>query len=192
MQKCNCGKPIINKKYGLCNECNYVRLNGRSRSEVYQERADSKPKPIYTLKRSKPKQQSSREASVKNKLHNVKLQHELDAVQSDEYYCKGCGVSYLGLDKSHILSVGQRKDLETDPENIRLHCRKCHMGWESNEMSRMIILDCFEADMEYIAKHDSARLSALLTKIEEWLVFNEEFAKKLLIFRAKNILKIFP
>ncbi len=39
--KCKCGsKRIVNKKYNLCDECNYKRLHsGKSKREVYAERS---------------------------------------------------------------------------------------------------------------------------------------------------------
>lgn len=35
---CKREKPIVNKRYGLCDNCNYLRLNGKTKQEVYKER----------------------------------------------------------------------------------------------------------------------------------------------------------
>lgn len=48
----NCNNiHIQNKKYNLCGECVFKKSHGgKSRQEVYQERADGKPKKTYTFK----------------------------------------------------------------------------------------------------------------------------------------------
>lgn len=48
----NCNSTHIqNKKYNLCGECVFKKTHGgKSKQEIYQERADKKPKKLYTFK----------------------------------------------------------------------------------------------------------------------------------------------
>jgi len=160
---CDKERFIVNKKYCLCDDCNYKRTHkGQSKHEVAQGKApkEREVKKYYI----KPKKS---EIKVKSALSELKTQIELEAVQNDEYFCNGCGVSYPGLDKSHILSVGQRKDLELFKENIQLMCRTCHMKWESWNIQQMITLHCFERNLEFIKEWDIETYNKLTTKLAE-------------------------
>lgn len=167
-KKCEKDRPIVNKKHWLCEECNYRRLhNGVSRAQVYQERVkervESKQPKITRIK-----YQATKEASLKKQLSEVKSLIEKKAIDQGVYYCWGCGQSGVVLDKSHILSVKQRKDLELDEANINLFCRNCHNSWESNSIEKMIVLESFENDLLYIREKDSKRYNSILLMIEEY------------------------
>ena len=173
---CNQSKPIVNKKYDLCDDCNFMRLhNGQSKSEVYSQRNKDKPVKTYTLpiitrstrmpSQKALKQQTPKQKEVQQLLHALKATITLDAIQSDQYYCKGCGNAGGKLDCSHILSVKHRKDLELVKENINLMCRDCHMDWESGNILKMLNLICFEADFVYIKANDPGRYNKLLDAI---------------------------
>ena len=107
---------------------------------------------------------------IKLKLSTLKTEIEIEAQQDNHYYCWGCGLGTNGLDKSHILSVKQRKDLELEKANINLLCRKCHMNWESNDIEKMIVLHCFEKDLLYISKKDPRRYNQTVLMINDWLM----------------------
>lgn len=171
--KCLKSKPIENRSKWLCSDCNFERLhNGASRAQVYKERASERVEakvPRTIRAKFKPiKQQTSNEAETKKKLHELKASIEQKAIDNGVYYCWGCGVGGIALDKSHILSVKQRKDLELDEDNINLFCRDCHMAWESSVIEKMIVLNSFESDLLYIQKHDSKRYNKILLLIEEF------------------------
>jgi len=68
--------------------------------------------------------------------------------------CEGCGKPHSGLDYSHILSVGQRKDLELEKDNKNLLCRTCHQTWESWNVEKMFKLNCIYNNLEYIRAMD--------------------------------------
>jgi hypothetical protein len=184
---CNKDYPIQNKKYNLCSDCVFAKNHeGKTRAEVYGAKIAQKPRKIYEFKRSAPIQQTKREKRVKTKLSALKTGIELDAVQSEEYYCKGCGISYLGLDKSHILSVGQFKGLELDAENIDLLCRDCHNAWESGDIQRQGELLCFERYLLYTQKHSDEYFSKLIHKMHKYLYWNPQGS---LADSFRNILK---
>lgn len=182
---CGLNKPIQNKKYNLCSDCVFKKShNGQSRQEVYSERSVNKPQKVYVFKRSlKPiKQQTAKEAVVKKRLSDVKKEIEEEAIQNDEYYCKGCGVSHMGLDKSHLLSIGQYKHLELIRRNIQLLCRKCHIIWEGRNLAEMIQLHCFFDNMLIIKDLDVVAYNMLVTKLIEYL--------KCLSEKQRNVLSV--
>jgi 5-methylcytosine-specific restriction endonuclease McrA len=174
----NCKKErkIINVKYTLCIECNSIRLHGKSQSErqaksVVRYRSKKLIKNRDIVKQDTPtlssiRKQSFRESIIKNKISQLKRSIELEAIQNNEYYCAGCGISYVGLDKSHILSVGQYKHLELIKENIQLMCRECHVIWESGTIDEKIKLNCFVNNMTFIKSYDKIMFNKLMNKIE--------------------------
>jgi hypothetical protein len=169
-----------------------LRLHGKSQQQEYTERAAAKPRKIYTLPQSRtPIKQQSRKQSVRAKeLSALKNEIELDAVQEGRYYCEGCGHSHSHLDKSHIISVGQRKDLELVKANIHLFCRDCHQDWESWSAIRMVKLLTFEADLDYIYNEDFEMFGRIMLKLMEYLKWNcdREIDE---VKKMKNILKKF-
>lgn len=190
---CKKNRPIVNKKYNLCGECVFEKNHdGKSRATVYAEREAAKePKPAYQFKKSsKPiRQQTQKEFGIKSVLHELKTEIDMDNVLDGTYYCRGCGKSHPGLDKSHILSVKQRKDLELLKANMQLMCRDCHMSWESWNIIRMAKLLCFEENMQFIYLYDSETFQKIMTKIDEYLVW--EVAENELVRTLKKIKKSF-
>lgn len=169
---CGLDKPIQNKKHNLCPDCVFRKNHGgKSKQEVYSERASQQPKKIYTFKRSsKPiKQQKESEAEIKRQLSALKRDIEIEALQNDMYYCWGCGDTSNVLDKSHILSVKHRKDLELDRANINLYCRRCHIAWESWSIAQMVQLLTFEKDIEYIQVKDPIIYKKILILLEDYV-----------------------
>lgn len=169
---CQQSKPIVNKKYDLCDDCNYMRLHdGKSKAEVMREKASTQiakvPK-IYQFKSKKQLssgQRSQKQIVVDKALQTLKESIRLDAKQDGTYFCKGCGKTEKHLDCSHILSVKHRKDLELIRENINLFCRTCHIDWESGDIIKMIALHSFEKDLAYIKANDVGRYNKLLDAI---------------------------
>lgn len=107
---------------------------------------------------SKPiRQQTSKEASVKQLLSELKAEIELEALQDGNYYCQGCGgarCNNTGLDKCHILPIGRYKHLELVKENITLMGRKCHEIWDSGSLEEKKQLLNYEHMLSIALKHD--------------------------------------
>lgn len=109
--------------------------------------------------------------SKKNALVKAEMTKMKKEAKSIEQPCEGC-LSHKGvLDYSHILSVGQRKDLELHPENKNMLCRECHQKWESWDPSKMITLSCFYNNMRFIYKHDTQRFWRVYFKFNDVLDF---------------------
>lgn len=148
-------RPVVNKKYKLCLECNYKRLHeGESQQSVYKKRG-------YKLK-----QFTSKRAEREKELRDIKSQ-----VVVREAECSGCRCS-RGLTNSHILSIKQREDLMCLKENIQPLCMSCHADWESWSVERMIKLECFEENMKFIERYDDGRFWRYMYKIIDYLSKN--------------------
>lgn len=170
IEKCSCcekTRPIVNRKYLLCNECNGKRLHNDTDQK---EDSSGSERPRTVLKRTpikrkvyKIKQITTRKAKVRKELGLVKA-----AVESrDCGICLGC--AGIGGDKSHILSIAQHQALELMEENIQLLCRECHMKWESWNVEKMTSLLCFEDNMRFIETHSTSTFYRVCYKIKEYL-----------------------
>lgn len=184
----------MNKKYNLCGDCVFEKNHdGKTRAQVYGERLAVKreakePSPKYWKSKKPPKpikQQTKKEGAIKSALSELKTEIDMDNVLDGTYYCKGCGKSHVGLDKSHILSVKQRKDLELLKQNMQLLCRSCHMDWESWDVVRMGKLLCFEENLQHIYAYDYETFQKIMTKIDEYLHW--EPAENQLVRHLKKI-----
>lgn len=197
--KCSQPKKIVNVKYNLCDNCNSIRLTGKSLQErqaesvtKYREKAFKRYPSGLNKQRTfvtntnrkcdkKPiRQQTKKEAGVKSQLSILKTSIELEAIQSGEYYCKGCGKSQSGLDKSHILSVGQYKHLELLKANIQLLCRNDHIIWESGTIEQQMRLHCFVDNLRFIYTVEPLVHQKFVTRMEEykaWLIPEKDKGK---------------
>ena len=144
-----CGnKYVVNKKYRLCNGCNFKRTHkGRSKHEVYTERSLLRISQRQ-INQNKEKGERSRWNKSKNKINliNAKITHHCSdgslVTQSEIKYnlietyiqidseresvCEGCNRS-LPLSHSHTISQARCKQLGKteliwDKENIFLEC----------------------------------------------------------------------
>ena len=179
---CKKSNQIENRTKWLCPSCNHFRRHGETQQETairkqkeYQERSIEKQRKKEVLQKTLPPKpvktysigSTKKEEKQKNQLSLLKKEIRQEAIDSDLYYCQGCGDGSQNLDCSHILSVRHRKDLELDKENINLFCRTCHEKWESNDAELMLELNSFVKDLNYIEKKDPSRFNRLLTKLHE-------------------------
>lgn len=109
-KECGDNYYIVNRKYQLCDNCNFKRLHeGKSKQQVYQERQKGK--------------QKKRKVTGERALN-------LEIWCEREHVCSNCGGKLGDIPKvhmfTHIKSKGSRRDLRLCKENIMLHCLKCH------------------------------------------------------------------
>jgi hypothetical protein len=157
--KCyKCGsKYIVNKKYMLCSDCNYLRIHGKTRFEVAREKEKSKPNKVYTLKRTPLKSKKTR---IKSRPETVEKRRELLKKDREWYYsffisrpheCEECGhwlpdefedengrINFIGQ-YSHIVPKGARNDLRHNKLNCNRLCNLHHDQWEFGDRESMEI-----------------------------------------------------
>lgn len=144
-----CGsKYIVNKKYNLCSNCNYIRLHGESRFDTEIRKASKKRlehkiykkgynsinierKRVLTL-------QKDRETYYKVFVSNPNL-------------CQECGVSLNSVFEdeqgkilnvwqySHIISKAAAPHLRHNYKNLQRLCFSCHQQWEFGDRTQMKI-----------------------------------------------------
>lgn len=165
--ECNEEKPIFNKKYYLCCDCNYKRLHGES----YKEKQKRKQKQIFKSvtiankipKRNKKilKQQTNKQKKYEEKLRKEYEKFDSEKIANSEWYCTGCGIGKY-LSHSHILrqswckSNGREDLCYPFSGNVVLHClsvgnkRGCHEKWESGVIKWMLELNDFWDNLKFI------------------------------------------
>lgn len=147
---CGYKKPIVNKKYYLCDNCNYERINGKTKTE---KRIES----VNKLKRN----------TLKNKQSSGLGEVYKEIEKERPKICSGCGSPDFPLSHSHLIPRSRRSDLVNDKRNIQYHCLTigervgCHDRWESGDMWNM--LD-YEDNMEYIKETDPIYYQILKNK----------------------------
>lgn len=151
--ECNKLRPIVNKKHYLCDECNFKRThNGKSKKEVYSDRASKRAIANNFSKANTKSDNDSVKPNKKTKISsvsstqryrcsdgqlvsqreiniNLKLVKELIS-QVRVPMCQGSGRWDVPLSNSHTISVARCKELGKteliwDEENIELE------GWEA-------------------------------------------------------------
>lgn len=168
-RQCGNDSYIENRTRMLCKECNHIRIHGETIQEKQRRKAQE-----YAEKRKakggskKVNQISDKQKSINKEMTAMKKGISLAVISKDGYeQCAGCMRTDEHLDKSHILSVKQRPDLQLDPRNIELLCRKCHEKWESGDILQMSSLLCFQKDMRYIFDMDGTKFQKIMFKLED-------------------------
>jgi DNA-directed RNA polymerase subunit RPC12/RpoP len=172
---CGTLQLIINKRYCLCNDCNFRRLHGgKGKQEVYKERHDKKDKKQYASIKKTPwntpdkgdlvnelkKVFSIKKISPKRAKRHSDLKEVYKKIdQEREPVCEGCGRGDVALSHSHLLSEYDRPDLYTDQDNIRLHCfgfyTSCHDKWERGLIHEVVLMLDFKENLDYIKSVDT-------------------------------------
>jgi hypothetical protein len=157
-----CGSQyVVNKTKSLCDDCNQVRLHGMTRHER------------MALKSKDPRAESERQRVINQKLREVKNKISDERKENNTYICDGCSAYSEFLDRSHIVSVKHRPDLQLDHRNINLLCRSCHVKWESWDPVKMTSLICFTGNVLYMKRVDTQRYARLESKMLDWLDQNQ-------------------
>ena len=145
-ETCNdCGLPrfIVNKKHGLCGECNHKRL-----------------KPLREKQKSSINKVSVKQSEINKRYKAMCIEMDNSDI---EKVCSGCGSGSFPLSHSHLISKNDcvkigRPELIYDPKNVVYHCMSinehtgCHDYWHSNTQ-RINLLD-YQKNIEWISEID--------------------------------------
>ena len=198
IEKCHvCENEVINppksKRLITCNNCAHFQKYGQSifttqqkklRETQLRAREKAKSKPTQYKPKQKINFFSEKGKEARIKLSQTKREIWQEATNKSEWvFCVGCGRGDMRLENSHILSVAQRKDLENDKNNINLFCNSCHCKHESFEISQLLQLNCFEADMRYIYEKDSTKFNKVFFKLLDYCELNAQDKKALSILQ---------
>lgn len=161
-KKCNKTKPIVNKKYGLCQECNWERLHPKEGS--FQEHRTKQQKSLVQsslkkgsiLKRTPLKKKPYRIKQVSDKQRKViKRDEEIyeEVWNMKDHVCEECECD-LGdrfrddngkiIDRfrySHILGKDLYPEHRHNTHNFNLLCLECHQKWEYGDKKSMKIYE---------------------------------------------------
>ena len=152
-KSCNIEKNIVNKHYGLCLECNNIRLHGSKYGKSYT----MSKKEIKPLKRRNTKSKKSLFSNVKaTPKKNVKRLAEDEAFYEEcfnmsNHKCEECGVQLPTEFRddegnvnarwrySHIVAKSIAPELRHDTNNINHLCLKHHTQWDHADRENMKI-----------------------------------------------------
>ena len=146
---CNKRKPIVNKKYKLCTDCNRVRLHSEE------------PKKNYKIKQSKIKIKPNK----KKKEYSILVE---ELTQERDQVCEGCGSACKPLSTAHILSRKQFSQYYLNKDNLIFLCfgstDSCHEKWDSGNIDKMKSLDCSDKMFNFIKEKAINYYQKLMSK----------------------------
>lgn len=82
--------------------------------------------------------------------------------------CEMCGTISELLDLFHIIGVGDKKH-STNPVNLMLSCRWCHLIWSANDWSKIVKFKNFDEIMDRLRSLDEGKYWKLKHKIHKYL-----------------------
>jgi hypothetical protein len=127
--------------------------NELSRQELYKE-AKSKKTKIKPISKDKASEINLLSEIKKQKIHKVGKQCEI---------CDKPGE----VDLFHIIGVGDKKH-STNPTNLLLSCRFCHLVWGANDWSKIVKFKNFEEIMSRLKSLDEGKYWKLKHKIDKY------------------------
>jgi len=149
---CNkCGKDrfLVNKKYQLCDDCNYERLHNETRYQTFKRKS----------KIRKPMSDKTKNIIAKDELayeywFNNKLQvcEECDEKLPNVFRDKN-GKVVARYRYSHIITKASRPDLRYHRLNCNILCLECHRQWETGDRRSMKIFESNELIINDILKN---------------------------------------
>jgi hypothetical protein len=160
-----CGSEyVVNKTHNLCDDCNYIRIHGKSRFEVAMEKRISNVAKKFSIpaahriilvktplkRQSKRIQPVNKDRAVERRKHDEITYFEVFSNKLNE--CEECGatlpeefhdeegnINCIGQ-YSHILSKGAHPEFRNNAKNFNRLCPyPCHNKWEFGDRESMKI-----------------------------------------------------
>jgi hypothetical protein len=114
------------------------------------------------FKKTKIKPVSKEKQDEISRLGNIKRQK----IEVHGKTCEMCG-KHGEVDLFHIIGVGDKKH-STNPVNLTLACRWCHLIWGANDWSKIVKFKNFDEIMERLKSLDEGKYWKLWHKIEKY------------------------
>tara|TARA_R110001632_G_scaffold179769_1_gene299712 strand:- start:344 stop:850 length:507 start_codon:yes stop_codon:yes gene_type:complete len=163
---CNDSKSIVNKHFGLCQECNNIRLHGSKYGKTYTI-SNKDIKPLRTRKNKAKKSLFSNVKATPKK--NIKRLAEDEAFYEEcfnlsNHKCEECGVQLPTEFRddegnvnarwrySHIVAKSIAPELRLDVSNINHLCLSHHTQWDHADKENMKI---YKKNKEKLPKYFS-------------------------------------
>ena len=121
--KCN-KRPIQNKHFKLCSECNFERThNGKTRFDIYREKnLEKQKKKVYKPLKRKPIKYKRKKTGERETFLEIWEERPHKCVKCNE----PLGDEPLAQFFSHIKPKSTHSELRLVKSNIELLCFKCH------------------------------------------------------------------
>jgi len=130
---------------------------------------DNKYEEIITPATYKSKKAKINRVS-ENKKHELSILAEIKkrkiGIQGKE--CEFCG-KQGEVDLFHIIGVGDKKHA-TNPDNLLLSCRFCHLVWGANDFEKILKFNNFDDIMSRLNALDSGKYWKFRHKIEKHVI----------------------
>ena len=151
-KNCNIEKNIINKHFGLCQECNNERLHGSKYGKTYTV-SKKEIKPIRARKNKAKKSLFTNLSKGKVSNNNLLLDEAFyeECFDMSNHKCEECGVGLPDEFRddegkinarwrySHIIAKSIAPELRHDTNNINHLCLKHHTQWDHGDKMSMKI-----------------------------------------------------
>jgi uncharacterized protein YecE (DUF72 family) len=152
-KECNGSKKIVNKHFGLCQECNNIRLHGSKYGKTYTI-SKKEIKPLRTSKKSVKKSLFSNvKATPKKNVERIKKDEIFyeECFNLSNHKCEECGTQLpteFRNDEgdvnarwrySHIVAKSIAPELRHNTNNINNLCLKHHTQWDHGDKENMKI-----------------------------------------------------
>lgn len=188
---CDQNKPIVNRKYFLCPDCNTARLHGSDWKEKKLQRQQELLKTKVVKASSLRPQKHKLKQISKTNTYLCSDGSKLTQSQINQKYietckmidlarepiCETCGRGDRPLSHSHIISQKRCKeigkaDLISDENNILLECFEppasnstyCHNIWEYGSMEDKKQSKTWLYKLAYIKEHDPEQYQKLINR----------------------------
>lgn len=157
-KECNNSKHIVNKHFGLCQECNNIRLHGSKYGKPYnvsnKERTSLKTK-INRLNHKVTDGIKNKKKSKGTSGKNLKLDEAFyeECFNMSDHKCEECGCrlpTEFRNDEgkinarwrySHIIAKSIAPEMRHDLNNINHLCLQHHTKWDHGSRSEMKIYE---------------------------------------------------
>lgn len=154
-KNCKGDKPIVNKFFGLCLECNNIRLHGSKYGKEYKF-ANTKRSALRS-RNTKSKKSLFSKLEPKKKASTRRLERDeefyLKCFENSKHRCEECGKRLPTEFRdeegnvnarwrySHIVAKSIAPELRHDVENINHLCARHHTQWDHGDRKSMKIYE---------------------------------------------------